>query len=110
MRDQRPFGTKEGTTYARPLSEKRIWNDSQHSASVPRGSEKGLVGRIGVGLLVEQDGLFDLLVFKLQQGVGFIPVAMIKAQGLQSLFILTLGDEPSRRFGDHKEDQAHLEE
>jgi hypothetical protein len=86
-------------TIARPLGEESDSDDDAHAPTVATGSEEGLPANLSSDFTIEVNGGLDFFVLVLDQRIFGVAIGVIVGEGLQSLLMATLADEPTRRLG-----------
>jgi len=92
-------------TVSGPLGEECEGNDDIHAFPVSGGSEKGLPANGLSDLTIEVNGGFDFFKLISDEGVFFVAVSVVIGEGLEGLFITTLGNQPTRRFWNEPDEE-----
>ena len=85
-------------TVSRPLREEGDGDDNPHTLPVSRSRDKSLPADGLLNFTVELNGSPNFLVLVLDQGIFGVTIGVIVGEGLQSLLMATLADEPTGRF------------
>lgn len=80
------------------MGEEGNGNDDDHTLPVTGGSIEGRPANVGGDGAVELNTSLDLVVLKEHKGISLIAVSVVVSEGLQSLRLPALGDEPTRRL------------
>lgn len=93
----------------RPLGEDTEGDEDGESVAVALGAEEIGVAGVALGLVLETDGLLDLLVLELDGGVLVVAVGVVLGEHGKSLVVLVLGNEETGGLGDPV-DEGKLDE
>jgi len=99
----------EGSPQRSHLEEQTTKRDKNKSSPIRLGSDKIKIAALLLILCIFEDGFLYLCVFNLHNGIALITIGMMLYQEAPGCCAITLGDEPTRTFGD-KPKKADLDD
>jgi len=86
-------------TVTGPLREEGEGDDDAHTLAVSNSGEESGPADLLSDSAVELDGSLDFIVLVLDEWILLVTITVVVCEGLQSLSIATLVDQPTRRLG-----------